>query len=87
MLLTLDKKNSTIDICELKDQTPWLPDCDDVKKVTMEMIDLEIILSARMPVENFMDMLNFVRASFGIKGSDWKKGLVSAVAVLPNERT
>lgn len=43
----------------------------------MELVDLEIILLTRVPKKNFTDMLNLVRASFGMEGSDWGKGLVS----------
>lgn len=78
LLLKLDKVNSTVDICELKTQRPLLSDYEDVVRIRMELLDLEIILPTRVPEENAMDMLNFVRASFRMIGSDWEKGLVSA---------
>lgn len=78
LLVKLDELDSTVDICALKDQLPWLPDYEDVRKITMELLDVETILPVRVPEENFVDLLYFVRASFRVKGHDWKIGLVSA---------
>lgn len=43
----------------------------------MIILDLEIILPIRVAEENFIDLLNLMRASFRIKGSDWQRALVS----------
>lgn len=79
MLIALDEKNSKRDICELKNQNPWVDNrkAGDTQIITLRTNDLEIILPARIPTENFMDMLNLVRAGYGIERGDREKGLVS----------
>lgn len=68
---------STIDICELKNRNPWFD--IDAKSQTFKFLayDLEVILPTQVREENFMDMLNLLRANYGFDGSDWKKALVS----------
>lgn len=77
MLIELNGKNSTNDICELKNQNRWFEIDRTVLAITFNLIDWEIILPARVPEENFMDLLNLLRASLKIEGSDWQKALVS----------
>lgn len=73
----MDEKSSTVNICDLKNKKQWLPNDDDVLRIIMDLVDLEIFLSTRVPKKKLTDVLNLVRASFGMEGSDWGKGLVS----------
>lgn len=73
----MNEKDSKIEICELKNENAWFEIDDDVEEVTFNAIDLEVILPLRVPEENFVDLLNLMRASNRIDGSDWKKALVS----------
>lgn len=79
MLDELNEKNSTTDICELKNQSRWT-DFEEAKpSTTLNIILLEIIFPERVPEENFKDLLNLMRASYRIDGSDWQKAMVSIV--------
>lgn len=78
LLTELNKKNSTSDICELKNQNRWLDYGHyTVPAITFEAIDLEIILPTQIARYDYADMLNLIRASYKIDGSDWEKALVS----------
>lgn len=93
LLKQLDEKQSKADICKLKDQRPWFRVnswmSNDYLMLTYLVIinHLGAILPERLPEGNYKDLLNLVEASYGIKGSDWERALVSCIVLwLPTNK-
>lgn len=79
MLTKLNEKESKIDVCELKDKSPWLnyssyPD----QVIYFTLIELETFLPLRVSERNAVGVLNLIRASCQVGISDRESGLVSA---------
>lgn len=77
LLIQLNREKSRIGICQLQNKSPWHDTYDGMEIEICRIIDLETILSTRMSKENSVDMLNLMRANYGIVEGDWKKALVS----------
>lgn len=89
LLKQLEAKKSKIDICRLKSQSPWFRPANwwTMVKYFAFITDMDFILPERVPDENFKDLVNLFRASYGMNGSDWEKALVSIpVNAIANEQ-
>lgn len=75
MLTKLDQKNSTIDVCQLKNESEWFKIDYTEQEIAFKIIDLEIILPTRVLEEHFIDLLNLMRTSYGIEGSNWNTAM------------
>lgn len=75
----LDELNAKIDTCELQNRgSQWfqIHYMFTREQLTIEVLNLEVILPTRVPEENFVDILNLIRASYHIEGGDAERALV-----------
>lgn len=87
-MTNLNEKSSKTEICELINQKrPWFETFYNVKTAKFRAINHEGILRSRMFKESVADIMNLIRANWGIDGSDGKKALVSILNATTNTFT